>query len=73
MIPNRTHPSPRPDVGALVVGGVATRRRTPRRPAPSSADPGSYSRAGPPSLRPAQDVPDADCPNEGGDTGDRHL
>jgi hypothetical protein len=57
--------------GALVVGGVAL-AANPAPAGPSSAeraDTVAVQQGGPAGLRPAQNVPDADCPNEGGDTG----
>jgi hypothetical protein len=52
--------------GALVVGGVAL-AANPTPTTPSSTV--SVEQGEPAGLRPAQDVPDSDCPNEGGDTG----
>jgi hypothetical protein len=55
-------------LGALVVGGVAL-AANPAPAGPSSTV--SVEQGGPAGLRPVQDndVPDADCPNEGGVTG----
>jgi hypothetical protein len=53
-------------LGALVVGGVAL-AASPAPTSPSSTV--SVEQGGPAGLRPVQDVPDADCPYEGGDTG----
>jgi ABC-type transport system substrate-binding protein len=52
--------------GALVVGGVAL-AANPAPTSPSSTV--SVEQGGPAGLRPAQNVPDADCPNDGGGTG----
>jgi ABC-type transport system substrate-binding protein len=52
--------------GALVVGGVAL-AANPAPTSPSSTV--SVEQGGPAGLRPAQNVPDADCPYEGGETG----
>jgi ABC-type transport system substrate-binding protein len=52
--------------GALVVGGVAL-AANPAPTGPSSTV--SVEQGGPAGLRPAQNVPDADCPYEGGGTG----
>jgi ABC-type transport system substrate-binding protein len=52
--------------GALVVGGVAL-AANPAPTGPSSTV--SVEQGGPAGLRPAQNVPDADCPYEGGETG----
>ena len=52
--------------GALVVGGVAL-AANPTPTTPSSTV--SVEQGGPAGLRPAQNVPDADCPYEGGETG----
>jgi ABC-type transport system substrate-binding protein len=51
--------------GALVVGGVALAAN----PAPAAPSTVSVERGGPADLRPAQNTPDSDCPNKGGETG----
>ena len=51
--------------GALVVGGVALAAN----PAPAGPSTVQVEQGGPASLRPAQNTPDTDCPNKGGDTG----
>jgi hypothetical protein len=52
-------------LGALVVGGVALAGN----PTPTAPSTVSVEQGGPAGLRPAQEVPDADCPYEDGDTG----
>jgi uncharacterized protein involved in exopolysaccharide biosynthesis len=52
-------------LGALVVGGVALAAN----PAPTAPSTVSVDQGGPTGLRPVQDVPDADCPYGGRDTG----